>query len=125
MTPNSDRDDSDLEGLDPYALMDVEANRLDGFFASVDDAGWRAPSRCEGWSVRDVLAHLTASEDYNRACLDGTVSTFLAGMGARGVTDLAVRERARYPRPRRRRHTCAARDLAHTASENRRRVPRS
>ncbi len=89
MTPNSDRGDSDLEGLDPYALMDVEANRLDGFFASVDDAGWRAPSRCEGWSVRDVLAHLTASEDYNRACLDGTVSAFLAGMGARGVTDLA------------------------------------
>ena len=41
-----------------------------------------------GWSVRDVLAHLAASEDYNRACLDGTVSTFLGALGARGVTDL-------------------------------------
>ena len=82
-------DDQDLEGLDPYDLMDSRRRRASiGFFSTLDDAGWQAPSRCEGWSVRDVLAHLTASEDYNRACLDGTVSTFLGELGARGVTDL-------------------------------------
>ena len=45
-------------------------------------------SCCAGWTVRDLLAHLTASEDYNQACLDGTVAAFLAQAGERGVSDL-------------------------------------
>ena len=83
-------DDRDLEGLDPYALMATEAARLDAYFSNLDDAGFQKPSRCEGWSVRDVLAHLAASEEYNRACLDGTVQQFLADIGAKGATDLAT-----------------------------------
>ena len=83
-------DDRELSGLNPYDLMETEAARLDRWFSSRDADGWRVPSRCEGWSVRDVLAHLTASEEYNRACLDGTVQQFLADMAARGVTDLAT-----------------------------------
>jgi uncharacterized protein (TIGR03083 family) len=81
-------DDEDLAGLDPYDRMEAERARLEHHFATLDDTAWQQPSRCEGWSVRDVLAHLTASEDYNRACLDGTVSEFLGRMGARGVTDM-------------------------------------
>ena len=81
-------DDADLQGLDPYDLMQAEGARLDRFFAGLDDAAWARPSRCEGWSVRDVLAHLLSSEQYNSACLDGTVRDFLAGVGARGATDL-------------------------------------
>jgi hypothetical protein len=38
--------------------------------------------------VRDVLAHLTSSEDYNRACLDGNVQELMAQWGAQGATDL-------------------------------------
>src|SRR5947209_5135370 len=83
-------DDHDVEGLDPYDLMAGEAARLDGFFSGLDEAEWQAPSRCAGWSVRDVLAHLAASEDYNRACLDGTVQQFLGEMGAKGATDLTT-----------------------------------
>jgi len=49
---------------------------------------WKRASRCAGWTVRDVLGHLTASEDYHRACLDGTVAAFLAGFAERGGTDL-------------------------------------
>jgi uncharacterized protein (TIGR03083 family) len=82
-------DDHDLEGLDPYELMAAESARLERFFSSVGDDGWATPSRCEGWSVRDVLAHLLATEDYNQACLDGTVQDFLAGVGAKGAVDLA------------------------------------
>ncbi len=81
-------DDHDLAGLDPYDLMATEADRLDRSFTGLDDAAWGRASRCDGWTVRDMLAHLTASEDYNRACLDGTVAAFLATMGERGVTDL-------------------------------------
>jgi len=83
-------DDRDLEGLDPYDLMDAEAARLDGFFSGLDDGAWSRPSRCAGWSIRDVLAHLVASEQYNAACLQGTVPDLLASLGARGATDLAA-----------------------------------
>jgi uncharacterized protein (TIGR03083 family) len=82
-------DDHDLAGLDPYDLMATEADRLDRYFTGLDDAAWSRASRCDGWTVRDLLAHLAASEDYNGACLDGTVGAFLASMGERGVTDLA------------------------------------
>jgi uncharacterized protein (TIGR03083 family) len=83
-------DDRDLEGLDPYALMAAESARLDSFFSNLNGDAWQQPSRCAGWSVRDVLAHLASSEDYNRACLDGTVQAFLGEMGAKGATDLAT-----------------------------------
>jgi len=81
-------DDRDLHDLDPYDLMDAEAARLDDYFSGLGPADWSKPSRCEGWSVRDVLAHLTASEDYNHASLDGTVGAFLAAWGEKGATDL-------------------------------------
>ena len=82
-------DDADLQGLDPYDVMQAEANRLEVFFSGLDDATWSRASRCEGWSVRDVLAHLLASEQYNTASLEGTVGDFLASLGARGATDLS------------------------------------
>jgi len=82
-------DDEDLAGLDPYELMAIEASRLDQFFASAGAGEWSKPTRCEGWSVRDVLAHLAATEDYHRACLDGTVKQFVADVGAKGGVDLA------------------------------------
>jgi len=81
-------DDSELEGLDPFDLLDGEAARLDSHFAALPEAGWSRPSRCAGWSTREVLAHLLSSEDYNRACLDGQVRAFLEDLGARGATDL-------------------------------------
>jgi uncharacterized protein (TIGR03083 family) len=82
-------DDSALEGLDPYDLMERESARLDAFFSTLDAPAWQRPSRCEGWTVRDLLAHLASSEEYNRASLDGTVASFLAQLGERGATDLA------------------------------------
>jgi uncharacterized protein (TIGR03083 family) len=81
-------DDADLHGLDPYDLMDAEAARLDRFFVGLDASAWSQASRCSGWSVRDVLAHLLSSEQYNAASLDGSVAALLAGLGARGATDL-------------------------------------
>ena len=81
-------DERELDGLDPFALLDTEAERLDAFFASLDDVGWNRASRCAGWTVRDVLGHLAAGEDYHRACLDGTVSALLARFAERGCTDL-------------------------------------
>jgi len=81
-------DDRELAGLDPYDLLDEEAARLDAFFSGLSDEQWRQPSRCEGWTVRDVLSHLASGEDYHRACLDGAVADLFAKFAERGVTDL-------------------------------------
>ena len=48
-------------------------------------------SHCRGWSVKDVVAHLSTDEVYNQACLDETLDQLpsvgggLTGWNARGV----------------------------------------
>ncbi|MEU6719928.1 maleylpyruvate isomerase family mycothiol-dependent enzyme [Nonomuraea sp. NPDC046802] len=92
-----------LKDFDPFGIFDAEAARLDRFFAGLDDAGWRRPSRCEGWSVRDVLAHLAGEELYNHACLDGTVPELMSLLATEGVSgfndfnDWCVRRRRDLP----------------------------
>ncbi len=81
-------DDRELEGLDPFDLLDREADRLDRFFPSLGESDWTRPSRCDGWTTRDVLGHLAAGEEYHRACLDGRVSEFMGRFAERGATDL-------------------------------------
>ena len=43
---------------------DVEAERLDlaDLLDTLDDREWRAASLCAGWTVRDVVAHLTLAD---------------------------------------------------------------
>jgi uncharacterized protein (TIGR03083 family) len=81
-------DDRDLQGVDPYDAMDRESDRLHRFLTTIDDSAWSRPTRCAGWSVRDLLGHLRASEDYNQASLDGRVQDLLVQLGERGATDL-------------------------------------
>ena len=85
MTP-----DAHLAGIDPYDAFDREAERIDEYLSRLpaDAAEWHRPSRCVGWTVRDVLAHLLATERYHEACLDGTTPELLADMAARGVVDV-------------------------------------
>jgi uncharacterized protein (TIGR03083 family) len=82
-------DDAELRGLDPFDLLDQESVRLAAYLSGLPASRWSAPSRCPGWSVRDVVAHLAASEDYHHACLAGTVRAFTEDVEARGGTDLA------------------------------------
>src|SRR3954471_3134281 len=90
--------------FDPFDIFDTEAARLDRFFCSLDAAGWERPSRCAGWSVRDVLGHLAGEELYNHACLDGQIGEFLAmleregaGPGFRRFNDWCVSWRRDVP----------------------------
>jgi uncharacterized protein (TIGR03083 family) len=76
---------TELSDLDPFDIFDAEARRLDRFFASRDEAGWLRPTRCEGWSVRDVLGHLAGEEAYNHACLDGTTEELFARLAQEGA----------------------------------------
>jgi uncharacterized protein (TIGR03083 family) len=75
----------ELADLDPFDLFDIEARRLDRYFSRLGDPQWRQPSRCAGWSVRDVLAHLAGEETYNQACLDGDVAGFLGLLKEAGI----------------------------------------
>lgn len=92
-----------LKHFNPFDIFDAEAARLDRFFSGLDEAGWRRPSRCEGWSVRDVLGHLAGEELYNHACLDGTVQDLLTGLSTAGVSgyndfnEWSVRQRRDRP----------------------------
>lgn len=79
-----------LDNHDPFDIFDTEAARLERHFATLDERGWARPSRCEGWSVRDVLGHLAGEELYNHACLDGSVPALMAKLeevGVRGFDD--------------------------------------
>lgn len=63
---------------------------MDAHLRSLDARGWSAPSHDRGWSVQDVVAHLSTDEVYNQACLDGMLDTLpfsggLSGWNARGV----------------------------------------
>lgn len=96
-------DDSELAGLDPFDLLDREAARMDRSLSALQHDDWARASRCEGWSIRDVLAHLAASEAYHHACLDGEVKAWLTREASRGGTDIAsintmgIAERADQP----------------------------
>ncbi len=49
-----------FEGVldDPSVPLLRQRRRLASLVAELDDAQWAAPSRCDGWSVQDVIAHL-------------------------------------------------------------------
>ncbi|REE99064.1 maleylpyruvate isomerase family mycothiol-dependent enzyme [Thermomonospora umbrina] len=77
-----------LNDLDPFDVYDAEAARLEAHFAGLTGDAWDRPSRCEGWSVRDVLAHLAGGELYNRACLDDDLQGLFALLEKEGASDL-------------------------------------
>jgi uncharacterized protein (TIGR03083 family) len=80
-------DESLLDGLDPFDLLDRESDRVHLLFTSSPD--WSRPSRCAGWSTRDMLGHLTGLEDYTRAGLDGRVRDLFRAGKAAGATGVA------------------------------------
>ena len=61
------------------------------YLRGLDDRQWSRPSHCRGWSVKDIVAHLSTDEVYNQACLDGMLdrlpssSEGLGGWNGRGV----------------------------------------
>ncbi len=57
--------------------MDREIDRLNTFLTGLRPEEWQAPTDCEGWSVRDMVAHLESVEEYNEACLNDNLETLL------------------------------------------------
>lgn len=47
--------------LDRLAAVTSERNAVVDFLGDLTDVEWDKPSRCEGWSVKDVVSHLGAA----------------------------------------------------------------
>ena len=62
-------------------LVDLAAQHgeLATVLAGLDDDGWARPSRCEGWSVADVVTHLAQSDELAVASLAGAFDGDLGG----------------------------------------------
>jgi uncharacterized protein (TIGR03083 family) len=81
----------DVRSANPFPAYDREIARLRAYLRQLPDRAWSAPSHCRGWSVKDVVAHFSTDEEYNQACLDGTLSRLpssgggLGGWNGRGV----------------------------------------
>jgi len=60
-----------------------QRRRLGEFLATLDAAQWATASRCEGWSVQDVIAHLIGTNQYWGVSiaqgLKGEPTRYLAG----------------------------------------------
>jgi uncharacterized protein (TIGR03083 family) len=88
MSEQQQPDASSLEGFDPHGALDVEAARIESHLRTLDEEGWSSPSRCEGWTVRDVAGHLAGVEQYHHACFDGRVAEVIEAGIAAGMTGL-------------------------------------
>lgn len=53
------------------AALGAQQDELERLVWSLDDAGWQAVSRCEGWTVSDVVLHLAQSDEMAVASLRG------------------------------------------------------
>jgi uncharacterized protein (TIGR03083 family) len=64
----------------------AELEQFEAFIRSLSDAEWATASRCEGWTVADLAAHVTGTlADITQGRLDG--------QGTPEVTDRQVQER--------------------------------
>jgi uncharacterized protein (TIGR03084 family) len=59
------------------AALEDQQVELTQLVAGLDEAGWQAPSRCEGWSVADVLLHLAQTNEMALASLEHRLPAFL------------------------------------------------
>ena len=54
----------DVTWSDPAVPLLRQRRRLAGALAGFDDEQWAAPTRCEGWSAKDVIVHLNTTNQF-------------------------------------------------------------
>jgi uncharacterized protein (TIGR03083 family) len=91
---------SEMAGYNPFDLLDVESDRVDRFYQSLQGDDWEAPTRCADWNRFQLLAHLASIEDYTRAGLTDTVAELMSGAPSSGMDEFnewGVEQRADLP----------------------------
>ncbi|MEY2472786.1 MAG: hypothetical protein QOK28_2115, partial [Actinomycetota bacterium] len=61
------------------ALAEQQAE-LDGLIGALDSTAWSNPSRCDGWSVSDVVLHLAQTNEMALASLEHRMDAYLDDM---------------------------------------------
>ena len=56
----------------------AQQDELAGYVTDLDDDGLLAPSRCDGWTVADVLLHLAETNEMAVASVNGRLAEFAA-----------------------------------------------
>lgn len=87
---------------DQRAPLVRQRRRLEATLATLADDQWAAPSRCDGWTVQDVIAHLVGVNAFWNASvaagLTGTPTRLLTGFDPAATPPLMVaRMRALTP----------------------------
>jgi uncharacterized protein (TIGR03083 family) len=60
----------DLPADDPAGPLVRQRTRFAEALAELDEAAWDTPSRCEGWSVQDVVSHLVGVNQFWALSID-------------------------------------------------------
>jgi uncharacterized protein (TIGR03084 family) len=116
------------------AALGEQHAELAALLDALDDAGWQRATRCEGWTVADVVLHLAQTDELALASVQGNAAEGLdvlaggidgQGNVDRGAAEMVARERglangALFERWRT--HAAALRDALAT-SDLHRRVP--
>lgn len=76
------------------AALRRERTHLVAYLDALTGDEWRAPSRAEGWSVRDVVAHLGAT---TRSLLGPGMRQVLTSSSAEALNDAQVDTRRSWP----------------------------
>jgi uncharacterized protein (TIGR03084 family) len=66
------------------AALAEQQSELLGLLAGLDEADWQRPSRCEGWTVADVVLHVAQTNEMAIASASGRFADYLTEVG-RGV----------------------------------------
>ena len=73
---------------DVVTALGEQQGQLSGLLEALTDAGWRAPTRCEGWDVADVVLHLAQTDEW---AVESATGRFAAAIrqraGALGQVD--------------------------------------
>ena len=88
---------------DPSAALIRQRRRLVNTLTKLDESQWEAPSRCDAWTVRDVIAHLVGTDEYwalsFSSALRGEPTRFLTGFDPVATpASMVNRTRAQTPR---------------------------
>jgi uncharacterized protein (TIGR03084 family) len=72
------------------ARLKEQHAELAGLIDGLDDDGWARASRCEGWSVADVVLHLAQTDEMALASAQGRLAGYLAeaARGTRSAADV-------------------------------------
>jgi uncharacterized protein (TIGR03083 family) len=78
-----------------WQAISTERLRLADLLDQLAAADWEQPSLCDGWSVRDVAAHLTLQQLGARAAVGMTLASH--GQTDRAIRECAVKRAAAWP----------------------------